>query len=318
MLDLYNKKVIVTGPKSMVGRCVCDRLINLNAVVEPIYHEDTNLLDLNQTFKRFENFKADYVVHLAGWNGGIELNRLMPSTIFFRTTQMALNIIQACCHFNVKKMVGIISSCAYPDLGEESLKEIDFLNGAIHTSVECHGYAKRNLFIASELAAKEHNIIAVNCVVNNMYGPFDSFSLTKTKVVGALIKKFVDARNKNEPTVTLFGTGKPRRELIYCADGAEGVIQTLLHYNNSFEPINIGTGVDISIKDLAEKIAGLVNFKGKIEWDTSKADGQMRKLLDNTKMKEILKWEPKTSLDEGLAKTIEFYEQNILLNKSER
>lgn len=310
MINLKNKNIIVTGPKSMIGRSVIKLLKKREANVWPLSHEEVNLLDQDETFKVINNINADYCLHLAGFNGNIRFNSIYPADIFFKTTQMGLNVLYACAENGVAKTVSVLSSCGYR-AGEEPLKEEDFLNGEPDESTEAHAYGKRDLLIYSKLLHKQLDYNAVCSIFNTTYGPYDSFDLNKTKVVGSLIKKFVDAVEDGADEVECWGTGNPRRELIYCDDAAEGIIQTLEKYNDPTKPLNIGFNEDIKLQELSQKIADAANFKGKILWDLSRPDGVSRKLLDSSRMKDFNITINQTPLEVGLKNTIEFYkEQN--------
>lgn len=307
MINLNNSKVLLTGAGSMINREIAISLKLRGAIVEEVFHRDTDLLSHEQTNERFSKFKPDYVIHGAGFNGGIEYNRLLPSTIYYRTTLMAMNVLNAAVAFRTKKVVTLLTSCAFPSQNGR-LKEEMFLEGKPNASVECHGYGKRNLFIYGLQIHKQYGIDVVSVIFNNSYGPYDRFDEQRGKVISGLIKRFVDAKRNNLSEVVLWGSGKPRREFIYCADAAEGAVLALEKYNDTSLPINIGTGVDISILELAEKIKSISGYNGKIICDISKQDGQMQKLLDVTRMQQLLNYYPPTTLDQGLYNAIKYYE----------
>jgi len=223
---------------------------------------------------------------------------------------MGVNTLKASAETGVEKVVSVLASCAYRSTND-SLREGDFNEGLPDKSVEAHGLSKKALYYYSKQIHKQYGTVAVCTIFNTAYGPHDSFNVNKTKVVGGLIKKFTDAAKNKEPRVTCWGTGKPRRELIYCEDAAEGVIQALEKYTVVDYPINIGYNKDISIKELAELIASIVEFEGEIYWDLDKPDGQLRKILDSSRMKECnINIENPVSLEAGLRKTIQWYKEN--------
>ena len=207
----------------------------------------------------------------------------------------------------MEKVVSLISSCAYPDLGEESLSECDFWNGSPNNSVDAHGFAKRTLLEYGRQLDKEYNMVCVGMIVNTCYGPYDSYNINKTKVIGGLINKIATAKRNNDKSITCWGTGKPKREFVYCNDVGKYLLLVLANYDDSNEPINIGSGMDYTIKQVVDAIAEKFKFTGEILW-TNKNDGQMRKLLDNSKMNSLFGHLQFTSLNEGLDKTIEWYE----------
>jgi nucleoside-diphosphate-sugar epimerase len=307
-------KVLVTGASSMIGRPTCD-LLEEQYEVDKVLHCETDLLSLVETKKRFAQFKPDYVIALQGYNGGINFNKLLPATIFERTTEMALNVLTCCSMFNVKKVVTVLTSCAYPNTGQP-LKEEEFLSGVPHESVMCHAYAKRNLFLYGLLLNKQYGLNVVSCIFNNCYGPYDSFDLEKTKVVGALIRKFIEAKENNSDKVVIWGTGNQRRELLYSRDAAKGLVTLLNEYNDVKTPINIGSGTDYSIKELAVTIKNVVGYEGELFFDTSKPDGQMSKVLDVSKMNKLFPYlDVYTPIEKGLKETVKWFYENRHLIK---
>jgi GDP-L-fucose synthase len=309
MTPIYKKRVLVTGSKSMIGTQVRFHLMYQGASVCSCDHSWIDLLDFNRTKEVFTHSKPDYVIHLATYSGNIQFNQKYPADTFFRTTQMGLNVLRASQELGIKKVVSILSSCAIADCGKEELSESDLWMGKPNASIECHGFAKRNLDAYSRQISRQYGLEYVCCIVNNSYGPKDSFSIEKTKVIGALIKKFVDAQKQNLDEVVCWGTGKPLREFIYCNDAGDGIVQVLEKYDDVNEPINITSGQEISIKDLTIMIADIVGYKGAIKWDVSKGDGQMRKKLNMDKMNKYINIKF-TPLRQGLEKTIQWYKEN--------
>ena len=311
MIDLKRKKIAVTGASSMIGRAVVRGLKGRGAIVVPILHSNCDLRNYSGVESLFFRINVDYCVHLAGYNGNILFNRSYPADIFYNTTLMGLNVIRACASTGVEKVVTPLASCAYRST-DDALVEVDFDAGVPDASVEAHGLSKKAVYHYSRQANKQHGLQAVCTVFNTAYGPHDSYDVDKTKVVGGLIKKFTEAADSGAKTVECWGTGSPRRELIYCHDAAEGIIQALEKYDNVELPINIGFGDDVSIKELAAMIADIVGFEGEIFWDTDKPDGQFRKILDSSRMKDYgIEIKNKTSLRVGLKRTIEWYRDSL-------
>lgn len=310
MIEIENKKILVTGANSMIGRSIVEKLKSRGAIVYPVYHSSCDLLDIKQVDNFFNQVMPDYCIHAAGYNGNIKFNSLYPADIFYNTAIMGLNVLKMCVKYNVKKIVTLLASCAYQSTDQE-LNEKDFFLGMPDESVEAHGLSKKTLFYFSRQIYKQHDIKAVCTIFNTAYGPYDSFKLEKTKVVGGLIKKFVDAVENNNSEVECWGTGNPRRELIYSADAAEGVIQVLEKYDCTESPINVGFNEDISIKDLANLISEITGYKGKIIWNDTYPDGQFKKILNSSRMKEFnIEIKERTSLRDGLEKTIKWYKEN--------
>jgi GDP-L-fucose synthase len=307
--NLSGKVVCVTGGKSpFLGKNIREVLSRKNCVVFDCPHSICDLTRLDHTLRYFTLSRPDYVIHCAGFNGGIIYNRNFPADIFYKNTLMALNVLEASHQLNVKKILSIMTSCAYPD-GLDVLNENDLWKGKPHTSIECHGLAKRNLDAFSRFCNKQYGLNAITAVLTNLYGPGDTFS-ERGKVVSMLIRKIVTAKQESLSNVNVLGTGVARREFMYVEDAADAVVRALEIYGDTELPINIGTGSDISIRDLVGKIVNIVGYEGQIIWDATAGDGQIKKLLDVDKMKNILKYDPPTNFDEGLRKTVEWYREN--------
>ena len=202
-----------------------------------------------------------------------------------------------------------MTSCAYPDTGMDLLKEETFWNGLPNKTIRAHGIAKRILQVASEAYNDQYELDAATVCVTNLYGPNDTFNLVRTKVVGALVRKFVEAKIEEEDTVECWGTGDPMREFMYVYDAAEAIVQALENYDDHSQPLNIGTGKDISIKELVNHIIEAVGYEGEVFWNLEKPDGQMKKLLDTTRMKEYIDIAP-VEIEEGIKSTVEWYSVN--------
>tara|TARA_B100000287_G_scaffold407519_1_gene433020 strand:+ start:419 stop:1369 length:951 start_codon:yes stop_codon:yes gene_type:complete len=308
MIKLKNKKVIVTGGMGFLGSFICENLESKGAIAIPVKSQEVNILNPESLIQFMAACKPDYCIHAAGYNGGIEFNRMYPADIFYANTIMGLNVHYACQYIGVKKLLSIMTSCAYPDTGMEVLKEETFWEGSPNKTIRAHGIAKRTLQTASEAYNDQYELNAATVCVTNLYGPKDTFNLVRTKVVGALIRKFVEALDNNE-SVECWGTGSPMREFMYVEDAAEAIVQALQKYDDSTQPLNIGTGQDISIKELVEYIIKATEFKGSVNWNTDKPDGQMKKLLDTTRMSNYVDIKP-TNIEEGIKKTVDWYRGN--------
>ena len=304
MIDLEGKKVLVTGGEGFLGTAICKKLREKGAEPVILRHSQVNMHDLQAIILFMTAVKPDYCIHAAGYNGGIEFNRMYPADILYSNTVMGLNIHHACEYLNVKKIVSIMTSCAYPDTGMEVLSEDTFWDGQPNKTIRAHGIAKRTLQTAAEAYNDQYELDAVTVCVTNLYGPHDTFNLVRTKVVGALIRKFAEAVIEEDDTVECWGTGAPMREFMYVDDAAEAIIQALIVYDDNTKPLNIGTGKDISIKQLVEYIRSSVKYEGEVFWNTEKPDGQMKKLLDTSRMKEIIDINP-IPVEEGIKKTVD-------------
>lgn len=305
-----SKKVLVTGSTSMIGRPVCRILRERGYEVVGSTHKECNLLDWRETINHFNHVKPDIVVHLAAYSGNLQFNLKYPSDTFYNTSLIGLHTLNAARECGAKDILSILSSCSIADLDQEELKETDLWAGLPNKSVESHGFAKRMLHVFSRQLYKQHAMRAKTCILTNSFGPYDSFSIEKTKVVGALIKRFTQAKKDNAENVLCWGSGKVLREFIYAPDAAECIVQCLEKYDNYEIPLNIGSDQEISIKELSETIAYLVGYKGEILWDLTQPDGQLRKKLDTGRMKQYIKHEM-TPLISGLAQTISWYNNTL-------
>ena len=309
MIDIKDSKVLVTGGEGFLGTALCEKIIEHGATPIILRHQEVNLHDLQAVIHFLTATKPDFCIHAAGYNGGIEFNRMYPADILYSNTVMGLNLHHACEYVGVKKVLSIMTSCAYPDTGMDLLKEETFWDGLPNKTIRAHGIAKRILQVASEAYNDQYELNASTVCVTNLYGPNDTFNLVRTKVVGALIRKFVEAKIEEEETVECWGTGAPMREFMYVHDAAEAIIQALKTYDDHSQPLNIGTGKDISIKQLVEYIIKAVDYEGEVFWNTEKPDGQMKKLLDTTRMKEYIDISP-VEVEEGIKQTVELYRLN--------
>ena len=327
MIDLSKKKVVITGGEGFLGKAVGDVIVKRGAIPINLVHNKVNLLDLDSTIQFFMTEAPDYCIHCAGYNGGIEFNRMYPADILYSNTVMALNLYHACEYSQIKKLVSIMTSCAYPDTGMQVLEEENFWNGKPNETIRAHGIAKRTLQAATEAYKKQYNFNSVTTCVTNLYGPYDTFDLIRTKVVGALIRKFteshleylknIDIATKSQvsiesidrPVVECWGTGSPKREFMYVPDAAESIVQALEKYDDHNHPLNIGTGNEITIKELVDHIVKAIGYNGDIKWDSEKPDGQLKKLLSTKKMNKIIDINP-IGIEEGIRETVKWYFKN--------
>jgi GDP-L-fucose synthase len=231
-----------------------------------------------------------------------------PMQIFSRNVIMGVNVLEAAAAAGVRKVMAIGSACAYPGAVAGDMKEQDFWSGPLHPSVEAYGFTKKVLEVGLRAYSRGCGLVGQMPIVTNLYGEYDVFGEYRSHVAAALIKKFADAVQSRADRVVCWGTGAPVREFIYSGDAAEAVARLL--QSGYAEPLNIGTGIGTSIKELAELTARLTGFKGEIVWDTSKADGVLRKVLDVSRMESVLNWKPPTDLETGLKRTIRWYLEN--------
>ena len=303
-----NKKIIVTGGTGFLGKHLVKKLIERGVPKENIFiphHKEYDLRKEQDIKRMFSDFKTDIVIHLAGRVGGIGFNREKPGELFYDNLMMGVQLMEQGRLNKIEKFVAIGTICAYPKFTPVPFKEKDLWNGYPEETNAPYGLAKKMLLVQSQAYRQQYGFNSIFLLPVNLYGPGDNFDPSSSHVIPALIKKCVDAKEK----ITVWGTGKASREFLYVEDAAEGIILATEKYNKS-EPVNLGAGFEITIKDLIGKIARLTEFKGEIEWDHSKPDGQPRRMLDVSKAKKEFGFTAKTNFDEGLKKTIEWYKKN--------
>lgn len=303
------KTVMVTGGSGFLGSHVVELLEQKGCTVAAPRSKAFDFKVLEQCNQCMEQCKPDIVIHGAAYYGGIWINRVEPGRIYYENLVMGANVMEAARLAKVEKFVTIGTACSYPGEVEGLMRECDWWKGLPHESVVNYGMVKKMLAIQGMAYKKEYDFDSLHLILTNLYGPRDCYNPKRSHVAAALIRKFVEAEMQNAESVEVWGTGKPIREFLYVKDCAEAIIRAAEAYND-LEPMNIGTGIGTSVKELAEMLQELSGFKGKITWNTEKPDGQMKKVLDVSKMKQVLQWKPPTSLREGLKKTIQWYREN--------
>lgn len=313
-----NRSVVVTGGAGFLGSYVLDGLKKRgceNIFVPTI--EEYDLVMREDIIRMYDDMNPDIVIHLAAVVGGIGANRQHPGKFFYENLMMGVQLIEEGRLRSIEKFVAIGTVCAYPKFAQVPFKEDDIWNGYPEETNAPYGLAKKMLLVQSQAYRQEYDFNSIFLLPVNLYGPRDNFDPASSHVIPALIKKCVDAIDAGEEYIECWGTGGASREFIYAEDAAEGILLAAEHYNGP-EAINIGASREITIKDLAQKIAKLTGFTGEIRWDTSQPDGQPRRCMDTTRAKDEFGFEAKTDFNEGLRNTIEWFKSNRISKLKER
>ena len=305
---LTGKRVTVTGGAGFLGKYVVRKLEE--AGVKDIFvprSQDYNLVDGEAVQRLYHDASPDIVIHLAAVVGGIGANRDNPGKFFYDNLMMGVQLMEQGRISGIDKFVAVGTVCAYPKFTPVPFSEDDIWNGYPEETNAPYGLAKKMLLVQAQAYRQQYGFNAVFLLPANLYGPGDNFDPDKSHVIPALIKKALDARNKGERRITVWGTGQATREFLYAEDAARGIIMAADKYDKP-TPVNLGAGFEISIKDLAALICELTGFDGGIEWDASKPDGQPRRKLDTSRARKEFGFQATTGLKEGLEKTIEWYQ----------
>ena len=302
-----DRRVVVTGGAGFLGSYVTEGLRKRgckNILVPKI--EDYDLVNINDIVRMYDDMKPDIVIHLAAVVGGIGANREHPGEFFYKNLMMGVQLIEEGRKRNIEKFVAIGTVCAYPKFSPVPFKEDGLWNGYPEETNAPYGLAKKMLLVQSQAYRAEYGFNSIFLLPVNLYGHGDNFDPASSHVIPALIKKCVDAVEAGLNYIECWGTGSASREFIYAADAAEGILLATEHFNGP-EPVNIGAGFEITIKELVEKIAELTDFNGEIRWDSSRPDGQPRRCLDTSRARKLFGFEAKTPFDEGLKATVDWY-----------
>lgn len=305
------RTVMVTGGSGFLGSHLVDEVERRNNAVDIFVprSDEYDLRDREAIQQAFEDSKADTVIHLAATVGGIGANRKNPGRYFYDNAIMGIELMEQARRYDIEKFSILGTICAYPEHTPVPFSEEDLYNGYPEETNAPYGIAKKALHTQSWAYREQYGFNSIYLLPVNLYGPRNDFDLETSHVTPAIIRKCIEARERGEEAITAWGTGSPTREFLYVKDAAEGILDATEGYDSP-EPVNLGSGEEISIQNLVELIVDLTGFEGQIEWDTSKPDGQPRRKLDTSRAKERFDWEASTELRDGLRETIEWYEQN--------
>jgi GDP-L-fucose synthase len=306
-LELAGKHILVTGGAGFLGKQVikylCESGADLNKITVP-RSRDCDLRNMENCQRVVD--QQDVVIHLAAHVGGIGLNREKPAELFYDNLMMGTQLIHAAYQAGVQKFVCVGTICAYPKFTPIPFKEDDLWNGYPEETNAPYGIAKKALLVQLQSYRQQYNFDGIYLLPVNLYGPEDNFDPRSSHVIPALIRKVYEAQQRGDKQIPVWGDGSPTREFLYSEDAALGIVMGTQHYSDA-EPVNLGTGSEISIKDLILLICNLMKFEGDIVWETDKPNGQPRRCLDTERAKQAFGFEAQVSFEEGLRRTINWY-----------
>jgi GDP-L-fucose synthase len=306
--DLTDKRVLLTGGAGFLGKVVMRELEarNVGEIIIP-RRAQYDLTEQQAVRDLYNETRPEIVIHLAAEVGGIGANRANPGRYFFANMAMGLHVIEEARASQVEKVVQVGTVCAYPKFATVPFREDDLWSGYPEETNAPYGIAKKSLLVMLQSYREQYGLNGIYLLPVNLYGPGDNFDLESSHVIPALIRKFVTARDNGDPEIVAWGTGSASREFLYVDDAARAIVMATERYDGP-EPVNVGTSHEMTIKDLVELIGRLTGYEGAIRWDTTKPDGQPRRKLDTTRARELFGFEAQVTLEEGLRKTIEWWE----------
>ena len=308
MLDLGEMSVVVTGGAGFLGRYVCSRLREHGCRRIGVPRSaDYNLTRQTDCSRMFDDFRPDVILHLAAEVGGIGANLRAPGKLFYANAAMGLNLIEESRLRGLRKFVQVSTVCAYPKMTPVPFRESELWNGYPEETNAPYGVAKKSLGVMLDAYHRQYGLPAACVIPVNLYGPGDNFDPQSSHVIPALIRKCIEARDARAEEVICWGTGSASREFLYAKDAAEGIVRAAERLEEP-EPVNLGAGTEVPIRELVTQIAELTGFQGRITWDSSRPDGQPRRCLDVSRAMELLDWRSTTELAQGLRETIEWYD----------
>ena len=308
--ELQGKRVFLTGGSGFLGRCVMERLAEADpADVFSPRRREYDLREKSAIQQAMADSEADVVIHLAAAVGGIGANRQNAGKFFYDNAVMSIELMEAARQFNIEKFVGVGSICSYPKHTPVPFKEEDLWDGYPEETNAPYGLAKKLMLVQGQAYRLQYGFNAIHLLPVNLYGPGDNFNPETSHVIPALIRKIFEAKERGENQIVVWGTGSASREFLFIDDAARGVVLASMYYNSP-EPMNLGTGSEISIRDLVTLVCNLCDFEGEIVWDDSKPDGQPRRCLDIVRARESIGFEYKIDFESGLKRTIDWFVAN--------
>ena len=305
------KRVLVTGGSGFLGKHFVEMLHakSPGSIFVP-RKRDYDLVEAQNIQRVYEGAKPDIVIHLAGDVGGIGANRTNPGRFFYNNLMMGVQLMEYGRRHHIQKFVAVGTVCSYPKFTPVPFNEEDLWNGYPEETNAPYGLSKKMLLVQAQAYRQQYDFNAIFLLPVNLYGPSDNFDLNTSHVIPAMIRKCVEARNSAASEIVLWGTGSPTREFLHVRDAAEGILLAAERFDGP-QPVNLGSAMEIRIKDLADLIARLAGFKGRIVWDTSKPDGQPRRALDTKRAEHLFGFRARTRFEEGLRETINWFDGQI-------
>ena len=306
MTQIEGRKVLLTGGGGFLGRRLIAELEDRGAKVQVVRSAEFDLTEPDQVKRALDSFDPELIVHAAAVVGGIGANREHPGRFFYANAVMGIHLIHESMLRDIEKMVIVGTVCAYPKFTPVPFSEDDIWDGYPEETNAPYGLAKKMLLVQSQAYRAEYGFNSAYVIPTNLYGPNDNFDLNTSHVIPAMIRKFIEAKEAGEDTVTLWGTGAPSREFLYVDDAADGIITALERYDGA-EPVNLGSDNEVRIADLAHIISEATGFDGGILWDDSKPDGQPRRAVDGARAEQTMGWRAKVKLEEGIQRTVDWF-----------
>jgi len=310
------KKVIVTGGTGFLGKHLIPKLESLKADVFIPTHKDFDLRKEDDVDRLFKSFKPEIFIHMAVHDGGIGYMKIHPGNIFFDNVMMNTLVLEKSRQYKIDKFIGIGTVCSYPKVTPVPFKEENLWDGYPEETTAPYGLAKKMMLVQTQVYRQQYDFNGVHLLLANMYGPHDDFNKKTSHVIPSLINRFTEAVEKNKKEVIVWGSGKASREFLYVDDAAMSIILASEKYNKS-DPVNVGSGFEIKIKDLVELIADQIGFNGDIVWDKNKPDGQQKRCLDISRAKKEFSFKAKIDFKKGIKKTVDWYNSQKSLEKIE-